>query len=273
MKIKLLQFTDLHLKELPFDEKDVKTLSLIERLVIEEKPELIIFTGDIVWGTVIDSPLETFEAFITFCNSLDTQIGITYGNHDVVLGEQKRELYRELEASLLHPVKKKNVQIIDNRENFCIEIEGTDVPIVVMDSGGYQRSIISKYDYLLSEQINWFDCMIEKYTKAKDVLIFQHIPLIEYLEAYKNNRPANYTTNVRVDGPDLNTGFFSKLLEKKKKVTLSVGHNHENNFQTDYLGVDLMFGQLTGYSPITDIKRGARKFIISKEGIESTNIY
>lgn len=270
---KLIQLTDLHLKEYPFDEKDSMTLDLIQEIVRKEEPDLLIFTGDIVWGTIIESPLLSFQKFIDFCNTLNVQVAFTYGNHDVVDGKKDRKSFRKLENKLRNQPIKKQVSIIENRENYVIEIpvygEVADYLVVVMDSGGYQKSGISKYDFLLREQIKWFDDMLIKYPKVKEIVVFQHIPLVEYKEAYDKNLPKNYTKNVRVDGPNLNTGFFSHLVESNRQIKLSVGHNHENNFQTNYLGVELMFGQLTGYSPETEIQRGARVFNFNEKKCES----
>ena len=263
-KFKLIQLTDLHLKNYPFDEKDLMTLKLIQEIVRKEEPDLLIFTGDIVWGSIIEAPLISFQKFVDFCNSLNVPVTFTYGNHDVVSGEKSRKAFREVECDLNNQAMKKHVFITDDRENYVIEVSVTkkevDYLVVVMDSGGYQKSLVSKYDYLLKEQIDWFDDILIKYPRIKEIVVFQHIPVMEFKEAYDNNQPENYTKDVQVDGPKLNTGFFSRLVESVATIKLSVGHNHENNFQTNYLGVEMMFGQLTGFSPVSDIERGARVF-------------
>lgn len=279
---RILQFTDLHLRELPFDEKDLQTLQMIESLIYKEQPDLVIFTGDMVWGTIIENPLATFEEFLNFCNLLEVPIALTYGNHDTNHASVNRALFRMNEQKLVNQVNKSHRIIFNHRENYVIELydkKGMEIQQVlfVLDSGEYLNNQISRYEWMLPEQVEWLRKTMLFYRqeyRVKQSLVFQHIPVHEYMDAYQFNHPGNgVTEGFRVDSPGLNTGLFATLLLDESIKGLIVGHNHNNNFQTNYLGLELIFGQVSGYGADADIQRGARLIELSKNTFQSKIIY
>ncbi|MDT2768906.1 metallophosphoesterase [Globicatella sulfidifaciens] len=78
----ILQITDLHLKDYPWSPADEQTFIHIKETVERYRADLVIFTGDMIWATLTNNPLVSYQQFITFCHELAVHIAITYGNHD-----------------------------------------------------------------------------------------------------------------------------------------------------------------------------------------------
>jgi len=277
---KILQFTDLHLRDLPFSDEDRQTFHLIEQMIARHQPGLIIFTGDMVWGTVARQADQIFEAFLDFCHHLPVPVALTYGNHDTNQPEVSRKLFHELAQRLTNHVPKNQLLTVNERENYTIEIYDRQDQLchvlAVLDSGEYSTSAISRYDWILPEQITWYQTMSAYYQQqsTQQIVAFQHIPLIEFYEAYQKNKPFNGGVGpVRVDSPSINTGFFATLLFDPLTQGLFVGHNHNNNFQTNYHGLEMIFGQVSGYGANAELQRGARFIELSEQGFYTERVY
>jgi len=56
----------------------------------------------------------------------------------------------------------------------------------------------------------------------------------------------------------INTGLLGAIKERNDVLATFVGHNHGNDYCTDYKGVQLCFGRHSGYGGYGDDIRGAR---------------
>ena len=100
---------------------------------------------------------------------------------------------------------------------------------------------------------------------------FFHIPLVEYMDLYNNNKIAG-SKYEEVCCSSLNTGLFSAFKEFDNIKATFCGHDHNNDFHGDYLGIGLYFGRKTGYGgygPSDGLQRGAR---ILNFNLQNTNI-
>lgn len=275
----ILQITDLHLKDYPWNHADEKTLIYIKETVARYRPDLVIFTGDMIWTTLSNQPLVSYQQFITFCQNLAVPIAITYGNHDTNHPDVSRQILREMELQIDLLVEKQQVMIAEERESYIIPIydeqkETMKYALFVLDSGGYNTQYDGRYDWILPEQIQWFNqcskALLEQ-GEVQETLVFQHIPLPEYFEAYYQQKPRNAVTEefFRVDGPSLNTGFFAQLIFDPLATTLFVGHNHNNNFDVNYRDFRLVFGQVSGFGANAMVNRGARLIRLTSQGVQS----
>lgn len=271
---RILQFTDLHLRTFPFHAADQKTLQMIAAICQKEKPDLVLFTGDIIWASVAKDPLAIFQAFGAFVNGLHAPIALTYGNHDAKASILTRSMLRKEERRIKKVADKKCSFLAQDRESYVLEIYSADQArllhlLFVLDSGAYAKSPYSHYDWILPEQIDWFkqtSHYYQKYTAAQDAYVFLHIPLPEFQEAYRKKHPKNSVPgSLRFDAPDLNTGFFSALLFDPLVRGVFAGHNHDNNFHTQYLGLEVAFGQVSGYGAIRQDAPGARIFLLGDQ--------
>lgn len=260
----ILQLTDLHVRTKPFDEKDQQTFEYIRKLSDSTDPDLIIVTGDLISVAGKDQPEKSFRALIELFNSLEKPTMITYGNHDSEQDITREEL-RALESELTHQVPKRHVSLIDDLESYCIEIHDEDGELAhvlyVMDSGTYDPLEIGTYAFIHPKQINWFNntsaLYKEKKNKKTEDLLFLHIPLPEYEEAWQNG----HATGTKIDpisAPVLNSGLFTSLLLDGEVKGVFAGHDHDNDFVANYHGIRLCYGRVSGFNSYGALKRGGR---------------
>lgn len=298
-KFRIIQFTDLHLGSFPFNENDRKTLAGIEKGVEAYCPDLIVFTGDIIYSMNehgATNPKESFTAFIAFANTLNTPYSVTFGNHDTEERVTRSELRSIYDEQGKHAVTKKHAVIIADRENYVIELLGSNNAEVknifyIIDSGDYSHTEHSYYAWVLPEQITWFNATAGKYKRSeahKKNLIFQHIPIPEYWLASQNIIHGNFNEDIAMNlnwstktngpsfnlpfengvfSPEINSGFFSNMVMDGEIWGMFVGHDHDNSFNGFYKGTHLVYGQSTGYNTYGSEPKGARIIDLFEENL------
>ena len=88
-KLKILHVTDTHLK---LNHNFDPTIWIIERACDEEKPDIVMLTGDIVLNC--DNAQDTkklINALMNVFDSRDIPVAVTFGNHDSEQGAMSRE--------------------------------------------------------------------------------------------------------------------------------------------------------------------------------------
>ncbi|ASN04326.1 metallophosphoesterase family protein [Virgibacillus necropolis] len=275
--LRILQLTDLHIGQLPFDNDDIRTFDHIKKVSNEYNPDLIVITGDLIWSEGIEKPGKSFEELIKVLNSLQKPITVTYGNHDTEENITRSDL-RELEKKLDYKVNKKHSYIVEERESYCIELRDESQELLnvlyVIDSGAVDPLRIGTYEYVHPKQVNWFYDVSNFYKQEKskktEDLLFLHIPLPEYKDAWKNGQVYGYKYE-EVSSPVLNTGLFTSLLLDKQVKGVFCGHDHDNDFDAIYHGIKLCFGRVSGFNCYGELSRGAR--IIELQSNESFKTY
>lgn len=196
-RLKILQFTDLHFGSVPSNEADEKTYEKIEQLVKKESPDLIVYSGDIIYSMSdhgADNPRESFLKFIEFANSLGYPVALTYGNHDTEEKVSRDDLRAIADEKLTCHAEKSEIMLKNDRESYIIKIEDPNSSdesfVFVLDSYDYSPNRdLSYYAWVDHDQINWFRDVVDKYDHKngpKTDLVFQHIPIPEYWQASEN---------------------------------------------------------------------------------------
>ncbi|WP_130860153.1 metallophosphoesterase family protein [Gracilibacillus phocaeensis] len=274
---KIMQLTDLHVGDLPFNDKDQQTLNLIKEQVAFVRPDLLIVTGDLIWSKNKTDPAQTMEQLIQFFNTLHTPIAITYGNHDSEEGVTRTEL-RAMEKQLTHPATKKHHFIVEDRECYCIELTNAqgqlENVLYVIDSGAYDFLEVGKYAYVHPAQVEWFRRVSHYYKQEKKQtttdLLFLHIPLPEYQEAWESGETSG-EKGEEVCAPALNTGLFTSLLLDQQVKGVFCGHDHDNDFTAEFHGITLGYGRVTGFNTYGQLDRGSR--IVELQGNHAFQTY
>lgn len=281
-EFKIVQLTDLHIGSQPHHEDDLKTFELIERAFQELKPDLVIFTGDLIWSDGVPHSDKIFVELLERFNKFDVPVAITYGNHDAE-DEFSRGEIRELEKVLKNHVDKKNSFIVEDRECYTIEIfdqtgSRLEHVLYIVDSGADAPLPVGIYEWVHPEQVSWYrDTALLYQGKTNQTLshnaIFTHIPIPEYREVTQSIISGECNeTNDTISAPYINTGLFANAYISGDVKAIFAGHDHDNNFVGDHFGIKLVYGQVSGYQCYGDLERGARIINLSPTGIETHTV-
>jgi 3',5'-cyclic AMP phosphodiesterase CpdA len=264
---KIMQFTDTHIGNRPYNEADKKTFALVEYALKHYEVDLIMHTGDIIWSDGVTGPDEIFKEFMESFNAVETPKAITFGNHDAEGTATRTDLREIFNQRVTNKAGLTNLFSIETRESYTLEIykhnsEEVENVLYVMDSGGEASLPIGIYEWNHPDQVEWFKDVSKKYRKGDNVkrnLVFQHIPIPEYWQAANNIIAGeNNETDERISAPHINTGLFANMLIDGETWGIFVGHDHENNFDSLLHGIHLVYGNVSGYNTYGDTNRGVR---------------
>ncbi|KAH8815929.1 Metallo-dependent phosphatase-like protein [Xylogone sp. PMI_703] len=249
-KFKIMQLADIHLSTgtghcrdaMPEGvpcEADPRTLDFVERLLDEEKPDLVILSGDQVNGdTAPDGQSAIFKYADLFVKRKIPYASI-FGNHDDE-GSLSREAQMALIETLPYSLSEAGPEEIDGVGNYYIEVlargnsKHSAITIYLLDTHAYSpdERAFKGYDWLKKNQIDWFKNTAQglkkahaEYTHVHMDLAFIHIPLPEY------RNPTEYVGEFRegVTAPGFNSGFRDALVEEGI-LMVSCGHDHANEY-------------------------------------------
>ena len=250
-KFKIVQFTDVHWKA-----DSIASEEAGERMgeVLDvEKPDLVIFTGDVIFGKPADKSMRcalepTIKRGIPFA--------VTFGNHDDELGMSRKELYdfiKDMPGNLTS-----SVEGLSGVTNFILPVKASDgskdaALLYVFDSHSYATlKGIKGYGWIKHDQVRWYIDESKKFTEANGgtpltALSFFHIPLPEYHEAVQNE--GSFLIGTRKEkacAPEINTGLFAAMKEAGDVLGVFVGHDHVNDYAVSWKGIMLCYGRFTG---------------------------
>ena len=259
-KLKIVQFTDIHWRA--GDPATADAAANMNRVLDEEKPDLVIYTGDITTAKPAAEGLDrAFEPAI----SRGIPYAATLGNHD-----DEQDLTRQ---QLFDYIRKKQGSLNSQAEgnDFAISVTSADgkqtkAVLYVMDSNAYSTiDSLKGYGWFRRDQVDWFARKSAALTAANGgkplpALAFFHIPFPEYNEASTAlGNPLVGQRGEKACSPAINSGMFAAMLEAGDVMGTFVGHDHVNNYVTPWHGILLGYGQFTGgKTTYTDGRRGAR---------------
>lgn len=268
---KICQLTDIHIGEFPLNAADQKTLNSLDRFLSTHVFDLIIITGDVIWGKLALNPVKSLAALFDILNKYPIPVAITYGNHDTE-GQFSRKDLRRIEERLKYPADKHNSQIVNDRESYALEIYDDDTlshVLYVWDSGAYSHwPDNEQYAAIEPEQINWF-LQLPYIRDQNDLdLGFLHIPFPEY-----NSDKLTILCGVQneaVSSPETNSGLFYALERQKNVKAVFAGHDHDNNFVGSLRSLQLIYGNVTGYNTYGALPRGVREIDVMPDSINTS---
>lgn len=272
----IMQLTDIHVTH--NDGNDRKSLELIRNLIQWEKPDLIVITGDTVYG---ERNLELLSMALSPVTESKIPWTFLFGNHDVEFHSSREELFLEVQklpGCLAYDADPS----ISGCGNHMLEVRDKtgrlSWVIAGLDSGGYNAmERVGGYAYIDAGQIRWYQEAMKKYeSEAADfsALTFMHMALPEYHELWEME-PCYGEKNEGMGCPRINSGFFTALLEEGHTRGLFVGHDHVNDFMGTLYGIVLGYGRATGYGGYGKRRylRGARMFVLNENDKERFTTY
>ncbi len=274
---KILNATDMHLDE-DYDLND-KTLQYFVNQVRDEKPDLVIFTGD-----VILSKYQQIDAiqFGQLMEKLGVYWAYVFGNHEA---RAEKEYFKYLLMKSMvdfpHCLSKFGDPALFGYGNFIINIMNSETELrqslVLFDSGRdlcephvtndkIPEDIREKggYDYIKPSQIKWYEDEItalkKEYGKVESML-YMHIPIPEYKNVFNDIGNDTYEPSGKADilygcqfesigCSRYNSGLFDSM-KKMGSQAIFAGHDHINDFAAKYDGVWLVYNQCGGYNCYT----------------------
>lgn len=269
-KFKIVQFTDVHFKY-GNPASDV-ALERIGEVLDAEHPDLVIFTGDVVYSSPADKGMLQVLGQVEHRH---LPFVVTFGNHDNEQGKTRAELYdliRGVAGNLLPD------RGASPSPDYILTVKSSadaskDAALLYcMDSHSYSSlKDVDGYAWLTFGQVSWYRAQSAAYTarnggKPYPALAFFHIPLPEYNEAAANeNAILRGTRMEKACAPQLNTGMFAAMKEAGDVMGVFVGHDHDNDYAVMWKNILLAYGRFTGgNTEYNHLPNGARVIVLNE---------
>ncbi|KAF7060164.1 hypothetical protein CFC21_066974 [Triticum aestivum] len=246
---------------------DLNTTAFLYRVLRAEDPDLVVFTGDNIYGADSTDAAKSMDAAIAPAIAMNIPWAAVLGNHD-----QEGTLSREGVMRHLVGMKKTLSRFnpegveIDGFGNYNLEVggvEGTQLAnksvlnLYFLDSG--DRSTvwwIPGYGWIKASQQAWFkqtSLSLQKNYRNEEprqkepapALAYFHIPLPEF-----SSFTASDFTGVKqesISSPSINSGFFTTMVEAGDVKAAFIGHDHVNDFCGKLTGIQLCYAGGLGY--------------------------
>ena len=206
---KVMQITDVHIGGgfLSY-KKDKKAITCVITMIQNEKPDLVVFTGDNVFpipyiaGTINNKMI--MKTFITMAEQTGVYYTTLFGNHDTEsFSYYNRKYMSEMfsDPKLKHSIYERQEGVSGESNSIILvrnkahEITKT---LLMIDSNDYINQSIKAtfnwlYDTIHEDQIKWAKENIEHIKSLPEgantkVLAFMHIPVSEYHIAFEELR-------------------------------------------------------------------------------------
>ncbi|HUH33841.1 MAG TPA: metallophosphoesterase family protein [Daejeonella sp.] len=265
-KFKIMQLTDTHY--IAGNPKSKRALDNVNQMLDLEKPDLVIHTGDIIFGEPAEQSLREIlgpisERKIPFAAAL--------GNHDEEY-DKTREEVAEIINSIPYNINN-NVKGIYGATNCYITLSSSNSDKVqrvlyILDSNrGSTIEGIGGYGFIHFDQIAWYRKQSEYFTKMNGgvpvpSLAFFHIPLPEHKEASQDDKNGRMigTRRENVASPIVNSGMFVSMKEMQDIQAVFTGHDHNSDFAVYWNEMFFIYGRFSGCDTVyNDLKpNGAR---------------
>ncbi|QIA07082.1 metallophosphoesterase family protein [Draconibacterium halophilum] len=273
-QFKIVQFTDCHFYN--GGEKSPEVLENIKAIMEAEKPDLVILTGDIVTGSGDNWPtLASWELLTEVLIQYKTPYAVTFGNHDDEAQISRKELLKYLSKRPYCVISDEGGDEVKGIGNYVLPIynqnEIVEKLIYCLDSRSYslaQNKGVDGYAWFDQSQIRWFartnQSWLTKNQNAQSLLFF-HIPLPEYKQAFDNG---GFRNGVRMEdecSPKINTGMFSEMVLQGNVLGSFVGHDHNNNYVAQLFQIALCYGYFSGGNSYCDLPLNGARIILLEE--------
>lgn len=260
-KLRIVQFTDIHWES--GRPNNAATLANMEAVLDQEKPDLVVLTGDIVTSGDPELGWKEITAPMAKRKILWTA---TLGNHDSE-GDTPRNQVYSIIRNLPYCVTVSQKNVLGGINDFNLEVKSKsgEVKSVLyfFDSNEYSTpDMPGDYGWIELEQIQWYKKTSERYAKSNGnkplpALAFFHIPLPEYHLVQKAPETIGHNDE-GVCSPVINSGMFAAMVQQKDVMGTFVGHDHNNDFIGSLYDIALAYGRCSGNNGYGSLRLGAR---------------
>ena len=289
-KFKIVQFTDTHLSEEASDDKqntseqkklcaerlEAELLAQLSRIADQEKPDLVVFTGDTV-GTNYRQPFALWTRLTAPLASRRIPWAVVLGNHDTEFTGQSQAETMKFLSTLPYSLARPGDVDAGGDGNYVLSIfdSSSSKAKMALYFLGYSdektaKDLCGSYAWLTSKQINWFRNQTRELASANNgvpvpSLLFLHVPIPEYHQTVAEEKKIGKQKD-GISTPKINSGMFAAILETRAVMGVFAGHDHDNDFALGHFGVCLAYGRKTGNFSYHHLTSGAR-VIELQEGV------
>ncbi|MDR2115546.1 MAG: metallophosphoesterase family protein [Planctomycetaceae bacterium] len=247
---KIAQITDTHYRT----DKNIakESVRLIEEIIDTEKPQLVVYTGDIV---VSGNIRQGWDEILAPCIERKTYWAVVLGNHDHESYWSRQQIIDHIKDKP-YSVTESGPDNIKGAGNYVLEIVDSDNKIAAllycMDSNAYSSlKGVKGYDWFSPDQITWYKKQSTEYTQKNNntplpSLAFFHIPLNEYGEMIHYKRTIIGDRGENECPGAVNSGMFLAMLESRDIMGVFTGHDHVNDYIGLWHNIALGYGRFSG---------------------------
>lgn len=251
-KFKIVQLTDTHV--IAGDERSSRALQNVAEMLDVEKPDLVIHTGDIIFGR---PARDSFQQILSLIGERRIPWAVALGNHDGQFGLSRQEAYDFIRTLPYN---------INTQQKVGVSGDSNDIITLSTRRGRPERMLClfdshdevkyegkTSYASLEMDQVDWFEqqaCRLARQNKGKALptLIFQHIPPAEFTEALADKDHHRMTGNQKekVCSPSFNNGTFTRIMSHPEVEAIFCGHDHDNDYAMHWHGCHFVYGRYSG---------------------------
>jgi len=275
-EFRVLIFTDLHLasgyKHIELDNIAIK---YIKRNIEDLKPDLIVITGDlityIIGSTRAHRLAQLMEKYQVWWAPI-------LGNHDFERGSRRDvvDIWRQYPHCLVD-----NVENLTGYTNYALDLfvepDENTKPVLVKrlilldshnylsqeeaDSLGLIRMSEMYYAYIKKDQVDWYErTALEAKNLGVKSLLFFHIPLPEFRDAYKDGKVLYGQALEGICSSHIQSGLFDAVQRVGTTEAMFCGHDHVNDFISLYKNVLFVYVQYSGYAEYDVMNRACNPY-------------
>lgn len=276
---KIVQFTDIHwITGAENQIKNDSTIRVMNKILDEEKPDFVVYTGDVV---VSENAYHGWDVCLAPCISRKIPYAVAFGNHDSEHGVSRSAIFDYIVRKPYNLTTNAGANV-SGFGNCVIPLYNKDNNknvwnFYLIDShAGSKDPTLGDYDWIKENQVSWYVRESNRIKVANKrivpALAFFHIPLAEY-EYVRTRSTTEGHKGEEVCAALLNTGLFYNFWKQKDVKAVFVGHDHENDFAASLAGIQLCYGCKTGYLSYGKYTKGARIIVLQENGKMDTYIH
>lgn len=304
-KFKILQISDLQ------DNVLFKNMAkdFMIKLLEEEKPDLVVLTGDNIGNDsskTSDLMYLAFDEFMSIFEERGVKVAAVFGNHDdegnAYSKDEQIELYKRYSCYVGDDIPELNGAGSYRLPILSSEDDKTAFNLWFFDSGTYNdENDLGGYGCVHKDQIDWYVNEEKAQTEENDgkavpSLAFQHIIIPEVydvLEKVENPEDEKYKDKNVVEfnkkyytfpeeyvnedtffsetpcPPNYSNGQADAMAENGNVLGILVGHDHKNSFIIPYKDIDIIQTPAGGFGAYGDENRGARIITLDEKDLTS----
>lgn len=251
-KFRIVQFTDTHY--IAGDERSPRALNNVREMLDIEKPDLVIHTGDIIFGRPAQQSL---KEILSPMGERQIPWAVALGNHDGQFGMSRKEVYDYI-RTLPYNINTAQKPGVTGDSNDVITISSpkgkVDRVLYLLDTGDrYYHEGKDMWGSLVMNQVDWYQAQAQTLSmtnggKRVPALMFQHIPVTEFTTALadKANHVMVGNQTEAVCSPEYNTGVFERIQQPGDVEAMICGHDHDNDYNMRWHGFNFIYGRFSG---------------------------